>query len=155
MVSLIHIQRSGLSFLCLLFVYNTNSCPHHAPSKGPIFNYARALTWWKVAITVEDAFRATLRSTADQQNNLPASQIAEDAQSQQNSTLIQGATRRDASSGHSSQARAPPRNITSTSRYCGLHQPKAAYPKWSELDPGVWKRLFVACLAALFLQWVS
>ncbi|OCL07000.1 hypothetical protein AOQ84DRAFT_398719 [Glonium stellatum] len=108
--------------------------------EGPIFNYARVFTWWQLARTIESATATTLAALADGRTCKP------------------GVDKPDGSLWNSNKR--PEENLAgdsyTTARYCGLdlgRAPIMAYPEWSEIAAEVWKRIFVAAVFAIFVQW--
>ncbi|KAF2009711.1 hypothetical protein BU24DRAFT_380325 [Aaosphaeria arxii CBS 175.79] len=107
---------------------------------GPIFNYARVFTWWQLARTVESALSTTVNAIATGETCKPAQE--KDVLKRWNSE------------------RRPEENLAgdswTTAQYCGLELNRGqilAYPEWSEITPEVWKRIIVAGVVALFVQW--
>lgn len=108
--------------------------------EGPIFNYARVFTWWQLARTIESATATTLTALASGKTCKPGPE--KPAGSSWNYT------------------KRPEENLAgdsyATAQYCGLdlgRAPIMAYPEWSEIAAEVWKRIFVAALFAVFVQW--
>ncbi|ORY10952.1 hypothetical protein BCR34DRAFT_433794, partial [Clohesyomyces aquaticus] len=107
---------------------------------GPIFNYARVFTWWQLAQTIECALTATVNGIATGQTCKPSQE--KDVVRPWNSD------------------RRPEENLAgdsyTTAQYCGLdlnHGQIHAYPEWSDVTADVWKRIFVASVVAVFVQW--
>ncbi|KAK3109815.1 hypothetical protein LTR53_016525, partial [Teratosphaeriaceae sp. CCFEE 6253] len=105
--------------------------------RGPAFNYARPLTWWQLASTLDLALFQTLENVKD-------GRVCANFQ--------------HPTAGNPWDDRAGARNLLGgsldTAQYCGLEtRIVKAYPKWSELPSGVYRRLFAAAVLALFLQW--
>ncbi|KAF2117030.1 hypothetical protein BDV96DRAFT_644465 [Lophiotrema nucula] len=108
--------------------------------EGPIFNYARVFTWWQLARTIESALTTTVNGIATGQTCKPG----------QEKTSVRPWN----------SDRRPEENLAgdsyTTAQYCGLdlnHGQILAYPDWDEITADVWKRIFVASVAALFVQW--
>jgi hypothetical protein len=108
--------------------------------EGPIFNYARVFTWWQLAQTIETALTTTL-------NNIATGQTCKPAQEKD----VVRTWNND---------RRPEENLAgdsyTTAQYCGLdltHGQIVAYPEWSDISVNVWKRVVIASLIAIFVQW--
>jgi hypothetical protein len=108
--------------------------------EGPIFNYARVFTWWQLAQTIETALTRTV-------NNIATGQTCKPAQEKVVTKLW-------------NHDRRPEENLAgdsyTTAQYCGLdltHGQIVAYPEWSEISANVWKRIVIASLVAVFVQW--
>ena len=108
--------------------------------EGPIFNYARVFAWWQLARTIECATATTLAALASGQTCKPG--LEKPAGSSWNST------------------ERPEKNLAgdshTTAQYCGPdlgRAPIMVYPEWSEITAEVWKRIFVAALFTVFVQW--
>lgn len=102
--------------------------------EGPIFNYARVFTWWQLARTIESATATTLAALASGKTCKPGSSWDSTKRPEKN---LAG-------------------DLCTTAQYCGLDRDRApimAYPEWSEIAAEVWKRIFVAALFAVFVQW--
>ncbi|KAH7127145.1 hypothetical protein B0J11DRAFT_432600 [Dendryphion nanum] len=107
---------------------------------GPIFNYARVFTWWQLATTIEAALTTTVNAIATGQTCKPSNE-------------------KNVSPPWSSDRR-PEENLAgdsyTTAQYCGLdlsHGQILAYPEWSDITADVWKRMIVASIVAMFVQW--
>jgi hypothetical protein len=107
---------------------------------GPIFNYARVFTWWQLAQTVELALATTINAIA----------IGETCKTGEEKALFRTWT----------SERRPEDNLAgdsfATAQYCGLDLNRGeilAYPEWSDITADVWKRIVVASIVALFVQW--
>lgn len=107
---------------------------------GPIFNYARVFTWWQLARTVEAALTTSV-------NGIATGQTCKQS-SEKSSPLPWNMDRR------------PEENLAgdsyTTAQYCGLDLNRGqiiAYPEWGDIAPDVWKRIFVASIMAMFVQW--
>ncbi|KAF1997331.1 hypothetical protein P154DRAFT_565495 [Amniculicola lignicola CBS 123094] len=106
--------------------------------EGPVFNYARVFTWWQLAQTVEGTLTATL-------NNIATGQACKPSREKSVPTLWNSDKR-------------PEENLAgdsyTTAQYCGLDASQIhAYPEWSEITADVWKRIFVASIVGIFVQW--
>lgn len=106
---------------------------------GPIYNYARALTWYQVAHSVERALSCTLRSI-DAGNACPKSSIPG------RSNMMWDRNGR------------PENNLIGdsieTAQFCGLDKDTTfAYTEWKMVPGKFWKNIFTACLMAIFIQW--
>ena len=99
--------------------------------RGPVFNYARLFTWWRLSQTMADAF--------DQ--------------------LLDRMSRNETCSGASWNTRVVEQNFIGdserTAAYCGLGRDKrhATYADWAEIPLLIKMRMFYAALLALALQW--
>lgn len=105
--------------------------------KGPIYNYARPFTWWKLASSMEDALSNTLDKidaghACGADPNVPG--VSWNSTGKAEANL----------SGDSHK----------TSLYCGLAtRPIHAYPRWKEIPGSVWKHMLAASVMAIFVQW--
>ncbi|KAK3678270.1 hypothetical protein LTR78_001565 [Recurvomyces mirabilis] len=92
--------------------------------KGPTFNYARLFTWWQLAFTV----RSALWQTLDHGLRLRWDDAAKEGN-------LTG-------------------DCVETARYCGVATRSIrAYPTWTKMPSEVYRRMFAAALAGLFVQW--
>ena len=103
--------------------------------KGPTFNYARLFTWWRLADTLDRSLWGTL-------DNVKEGRVCS----------------QHPTAGNPWNAQAGAGNLLGdsldTAQYCGLDtRAVRAYPTWSEMPAGVYRRLFAAAVAALFVQW--
>lgn len=104
--------------------------------KGPIYNYARVFTWWKLACSVESAFRNTVDDVTNENQSSSLAEQANEASDHQDTTNVDIAVGIEATAGHP----------------CTI-QPVPAYPEWREIDSDVRTRIWIGSLAAIFLQW--
>ncbi|KAF2732487.1 hypothetical protein EJ04DRAFT_496825 [Polyplosphaeria fusca] len=107
---------------------------------GPIFNYARVFTWWQLARTIESALTTSVNAI-DNGKVCMLSREKDNARSW-------------------NVDKKPEDNLAgdsyTTAQYCGLDLNRGqilAYPKWNEITADVWKRICVAGIVALFVQW--
>ena len=115
--------------------------------EGPAFNYARVFTWWNMARRLHQAFETTALNM-ERKNDLDEKPMPRDHKFKQRS--LRGDTMR-------------------LSRYCGLAREVAVegdgkqfqivpeelseYPRWGELDSAFYRRIAIATLMGLFVQW--
>lgn len=99
--------------------------------EGPLYNYARPLTWWRFASSIESAFSNTVaslrggRNCADQPWDPHI--LAE--------TNLAG-------------------TMSQLAKYCGFDtRPIPAYAEWEDISSEVWHRLIIASLVAMWVQW--
>lgn len=99
--------------------------------EGPIYNYARVLTWWKFSTALEKAFEALIINLRGQKNCLNQNWI---------------------------NSSSPENNLTGTasdvSRFCGLDKANLdAYPEWKDVGSNVWHQMAIAAAVAMWVQW--
>lgn len=108
--------------------------------EGPVFNYARVFTWWQLAQTIEHALKTTVNAIA----------IGETCKPKEEKSLLRPwATNQRAEENVAGDS-------YTTAQYCGLDLNRGqilAYPEWSDIPADVWKRIFVASVVALIVQW--
>jgi hypothetical protein len=97
--------------------------------EGPAYNYARVFTWWRFATIVRDGFDATITNI-------------------DNGTTCHGGDwdltlREENLTGDMQQ----------TAAYCGLSPNNPLPPYIETISPDIWKRIFIASLFAVFIQW--
>ncbi|KAF2202003.1 hypothetical protein GQ43DRAFT_13404 [Delitschia confertaspora ATCC 74209] len=109
---------------------------------GPIFNYARVFTWWQLAQTIQSALIKTV-------NNIEKGYMCKPSQGHTNTVSPQW----------NSDGK-PEENLSgdsyTTAQYCGLDINRGeilAYPKWHQITADVWKRIVVASIISLVMQW--
>lgn len=99
--------------------------------EGPLYNYARPLTWWQFASSIETAFDATLSSLRTGNN---CQEKAWDMHQLPEPNLA----------GTASQV----------AKFSGFDtRPILAYPEWKYIKAKVWHRMMIASLVALWVQW--
>lgn len=104
--------------------------------KGPIYNYARILTWYELATSVNAALRATTHSIGENRA-CPPNAATDYPKWDKN--------------GNANNLVGPSDGVA---KYCGLDSIQLkAYPAWSSVPPEVYRRIVAASLVALFLQW--
>lgn len=108
--------------------------------EGPIFNYARVFTWWKLASTIELALHTTVTNISEGRTCKPSEEKVTvkpwnyDGKPEEN---LAG-------------------DSYTTAQYCGLDLSRGqilAYPEWDEITANVWKRIVMASFIAIFVQW--
>jgi hypothetical protein len=105
--------------------------------EGPIFNYARVFTWWRLAHTMEKALQTTVNAIATGEACRPRGEKLQPWSQDRREENLAG-------------------DSHTTAHYCGLDLKRGqilAYPEWSEITADVWKRMVVASAVALFVQW--
>ena len=105
--------------------------------KGPIYNYAKLFTWWQLASSIDSALFRTI-------DNVSRARACSSTHNQPQPQWDMGIP--------------APENLVGDSRgtaqYCGLDtQPILAYPAWGDIPSEIYKRIVVASVLALFLQW--
>lgn len=105
--------------------------------EGPIYNYARAFTWFRFAEQLESGFSTLLRHLRDPRSSrLQVNGRSWDSDTSDNL--------REHLNGDLDQVAA----------YCGLQNINLnAYASWSELDAQVFHHLLFASLAGIIVQW--
>lgn len=102
--------------------------------EGPIFNYARFITWWWVADTIERCFAKTAE-------NLHAENPVAGGQWDHNNGV------NDILSG----------TVEELEAYCGLtpdqQNRRLAYVGFAQVDSAVWMRVLSAAVVAIIIQW--
>lgn len=99
--------------------------------EGPIYNYARVLTWWKFSTTIEKSFEALITKLHGQKNC-------------RNQDWISGSSLEDNLTGTPSEV----------SRFCGLDKANLdAYPEWKDVGANVWHQIAIAAAVAIWVQW--
>jgi hypothetical protein len=101
--------------------------------EGPIFNYARFMTWWRVAETIRQSFDKTRRNIEITLRVDGTPQWIPKSEDNLSGTNLQ------------------------MQNYCGLgddrHEVHNAYPEFEQIDAKVWLRLLGAALVAILIQW--
>ncbi|KAJ6507064.1 hypothetical protein C8R45DRAFT_816758 [Mycena sanguinolenta] len=104
--------------------------------EGPIFNYARILTWFAFAEHVERAFKTSLQRFRASNSPVPTegTQISRTGEEQTTTPLA---------------------TAEAAAMYCGLSvsQDLKAFASWEDIPSVALKHIFYAALVALFLQW--
>ena len=98
------------------------------PKEGPIFNHCRAFTWWKTAETLAFAFEQALETL-------------------QAKKTLSGTGRQMAH--HCGLGPAVDADGGETTNMKGIE----AYYEWNEVPTNLWKHLFIAAGAAMWIQW--
>lgn len=100
-------------------------------TEGPIYNYARVLTWWKFSAVIEKTFEALISSLRGQKN----CRNEEWAYSSSPETNLSG-------------------TASDISRFCGLDRANLdAYPEWKDIESNVWHQIAIAAEIAMWVQW--
>lgn len=99
--------------------------------EGPIYNYARVLTWWKFSTAIEKTFEALIISLRGQNNC-------------RNQDWIGSASLEYNLAGTASDV----------ARFCGLDTANLdAYPEWKDIGSHVWHQIAIAAAVAIWVQW--
>ena len=99
--------------------------------EGPIYNYARVLTWWKFSTVIEASFEALIINLKGQKNC-------------RNEDWIDGPSPEINLSGTASDV----------SKFCGLDRINLdAYSKWEDIGSNVWHQIAIAAAVAMWVQW--
>ncbi|KAK5111673.1 hypothetical protein LTR62_004778 [Meristemomyces frigidus] len=104
--------------------------------KGPTFNYARLFTWWQLAHTIEETLFHTL-------DNISQGRVCQDIR-QYPGVKWDNAAGAENLTGPCAE----------TAIYCGLGTGSIkAYPTWGDMPSEVYRRMFAAAVAGVFVQW--
>jgi hypothetical protein len=97
--------------------------------EGPAYNYARVFTWWRFATIVRDGFDTTIDN------------IAHDRTCHSGGWDL--SLRDENLTGDMQQ----------TAAYCGLTPDQPLPPYIEDISADIWKRILIASLFAIFMQW--
>jgi hypothetical protein len=97
--------------------------------EGPAYNYARVFTWWRFATIVRDGFDTTINNIAHDRT----------CHGRQWDALL----RDENLTGDMQQ----------TAAYCGLAPDQPLAPYIENISADIWKRILIASLFAIFMQW--
>ncbi|KAI9860798.1 MAG: hypothetical protein M1813_005721 [Trichoglossum hirsutum] len=109
---------------------------------GPIYNFARLLTWWSFALTIEGAFRKVL-DNLDRHNRV-------------DETPSDGAAQVPEAGANETCKDEPALLVTraQVADYCGFRgRTGSAYLQWRKIPCEAWLHMIVAFAVAIWLQW--
>jgi hypothetical protein len=118
---------------------------------GPLFNYARVFTWWRFSQTICDALEEMLQ-------NIDAGRSCQRVESGKWDAFLELDDRQRQKRLKKWDFALGLDNITGDSaeiaNYCGLGKgPLPPYPTFHEIPSAIWKRILVASILAIFVQW--
>jgi len=140
---------------------------------GPIYNYARVLTWLTLSESFVNAIRTTIDNIQDGKTNHVQMPISNQNPTQlqisgQNGTLLEVLTPTQSQNSNEAEnqggwddSRKAEENLAGnaeeTAKYCNLNQPAAehsvAYVNWENIPSRVITHIIVASMMAVLIQW--